>query len=93
MNFISKTLPLELHLVALARDTSLYPKAKITVDFDSPAGLMGKHSRKCKPTMQHDGSITVRAFRGTWQAIPVQVSYDGKPVMIRWESKHICWND
>jgi hypothetical protein len=33
----------------------------------------------------------VQAFGGIWQAIPVQLMWDGNPVIVIWQSKHIRW--
>jgi hypothetical protein len=93
MNFTIEQIPADQHKAPAERAARMSSKGKISVDFDAPAGLIGTQTRKCKPTINKDGSVTVQAFRGTWQAIPVQVLWDGKPAIVRWESKHIHWND
>lgn len=86
-------IPADQHKAAAERAANISPKGKLSVDFDSPAGLLGKQTRKCKPTTNKNGTVTVQAFRGTWQAIPVQILWDGKPVVVKWDSKLIKWND
>lgn len=93
MNFTTEQIPANQHKATAERAAHISSKGKISVDFDAPAGLIGKQTRKCKPTINKDGTVTVQAFRGTWQAIPVQLLWDGKPAIVTWESKHIQWND
>ena len=93
MKFTTEAIPAEQHKATAKRAASMSPKGKISVDFDAPAGMIGKHTRRCKPIINKDGSVTVRAFNGIWQAIPMQLLWDGKPAIITWESKHIRWAD
>jgi len=93
MTMTYESIPAEQHKAIAERAACMSSKGKISVDFDAPAGLIGTQTRKCKPTINKDGTVTVQAFRGTWQAIPVQLLWDSKPVIVRWESKHIHWND
>ena len=93
MNFTTEQIPADQHKATAERSAHMSSKGKISVDFDAPAGLIGKQTRKCKPTINKDGTVTVQAFRGTWQAIPAQLFWDGKPAIVTWESKHLKWND
>jgi len=93
MSFTTQPIPADQHKAAAERAAGMSAKGKITVTFDSPAGMIGKQTRKCKPSAGKDGTVTVRAFKGVWQAIPVQLMFEGNPAIVRWEASHIRWAD
>lgn len=94
MRFTNEPIPADQHAATAVHVSRMMPKGKIVVEFDSPAGSsIGKHRRKCKPTINKDGTVTVQAFNGIWQAIPVQVMFEGKPATVAWLSKHIRWTN